>query len=81
MQTINRDNENESNSAAVNRPHIPNENLLPSEQGRVMYWHMGNRRKAKATVAITKNYTPFQITIYIISFAKKISFIAYLLFY
>lgn len=56
MQTINRDNEKESNSAAVNRPHIPNENLLPSEQGRVIYWHIGKSRKAKATVAITKNH-------------------------
>lgn len=37
MHTMNKESENESNSAAVNRPHIPNENLLPSEQGLVMY--------------------------------------------
>lgn len=54
MQTINKDNEKESNSATVNRPQTPNENLLSSEHGRVIYWHIGNNRKAKATVAMTR---------------------------
>lgn len=61
IQTMNKASEKESNSAAVNRPHIPKENLLPSEHGLVIYWHMGKRRKAKATVAITetrKNIIP-----------------------
>ena len=26
---------------------------LPGEQGLTRYWHMGRRRKARATVAIT----------------------------
>lgn len=30
-----------------------NTNLFPSEQGRMIYWHIGNRRKANAIVAIT----------------------------
>lgn len=54
MQTIKTDNENENSSAAVNLPHIPNDILLPSEHGLIMYWHIGNSKKAKATVAITK---------------------------
>lgn len=29
--------------------------LFPSEQGLMMYWHIGRRRNAKATVAITVN--------------------------
>lgn len=55
MQTINTDNEKENSSAAVNLPHIPNDILLPSEHGRIIYWHIGNSKKAKATVAITEN--------------------------
>lgn len=31
-----------------------NTNLFPSEQGRMIYWHIGNRRKANAIVAITE---------------------------
>lgn len=54
MQTMKTDRENDSNSAAVNLPHMPNEILFPSEQGLMMYWHMGSSRKARATVAITK---------------------------
>jgi hypothetical protein len=45
--------ENESSSAPVNLPHTPNDILLPSEHGRIIYWHMGNRRNANATVAMT----------------------------
>lgn len=37
MQTMNTESENDNNSAAVNRPHIPNDILLPSEQGRIIY--------------------------------------------
>lgn len=44
-----------NSSAAVNRPQTPNEKRLPSVQGRIMYWHMGSKRKASATVAITAN--------------------------
>lgn len=44
-----------NSSAAVKRPQIPKEKRLPSVQGRIMYWHMGNSRKASATVAITVN--------------------------
>lgn len=53
IHTMKTDNENDSSSAAVNLPHIPNEILLPSEHGRMIYWHMGSRRNARATVAIT----------------------------
>lgn len=78
MQTINRDSEKESNSAAVNRPHIPKENLLPSEQGLVIYWHMGRRRKAKATVAITEKKNCIVIQIYFI--LRKVIFYVHTLF-
>lgn len=54
MHTILTLSENESNSAPVNLPQTPNDILLPSEHGRIMYWHMGKRRNANATVAITK---------------------------
>lgn len=27
--------------------------FVPSEHGLIMYWHMGNSKKANATVAIT----------------------------
>lgn len=37
IQTMNTDNENESSSAPVKRPQIPNDILFPSEQGRMMY--------------------------------------------
>lgn len=37
MHTMKTDNENESNSAPVNRPHIPNDILLPSEHGLIIY--------------------------------------------
>lgn len=55
MHTMNTDRENDNNSAAVKRPHIPNEIFVPSEHGLMMYWHIGSRRKANATVAITEN--------------------------
>jgi len=45
--------ENESNSAPVNLPQTPNDILLPSEHGLIIYWHIGSKRNAKATVAIT----------------------------
>lgn len=53
MQTMKTDREKERSSAPVHRPQIPKEILFPLEQGRIMYWHIGRRRKAKATVAIT----------------------------
>ncbi|ERL86614.1 hypothetical protein D910_04021 [Dendroctonus ponderosae] len=53
-KTKSTDRENESNSAEVNRPHIPKDIFVPSEHGLIMYWHIGRSRKAKATVAITK---------------------------
>lgn len=53
MHTIKTESENESNSAPVKRPHIPNEILFPSEHGLIIYWHMGNSKNARATVAIT----------------------------
>lgn len=37
----------------VNLPQTPKEILLPSEQGLIMYWHIGNNKNARATVAIT----------------------------
>lgn len=54
MQTIDTAREKLKSSAAVKRPQIPNDILLPSEQGRIMYWHIGRSRKANATVAITE---------------------------
>lgn len=62
MHTMKTESENERSSAAVNLPHIPNEILLPSEHGLMIYWHIGNSKNAKATVAITKTLfitTPF----------------------
>lgn len=53
MHTIERAIEKLNNSAAVNRPHTPNDILFPSEHGRIMYWHIGNNKNANATVAIT----------------------------
>lgn len=54
MHTMNTDNEKDNSSAAVNLPHIPKEILFPSEHGLIIYWHIGNKRNAKATVAITE---------------------------
>lgn len=45
--------ENDNNSALVNLPQTPNDILFPSEHGLIIYWHMGRRRNASATVAIT----------------------------
>lgn len=42
-----------SSSAAVNRPQQPSDIRFPSVHGRMMYWHIGRRRKASATVAMT----------------------------
>merc|ERR1711899_78106 len=42
-----------SNSADVNRPHVPSDILFRFPQGLMRYWHIGSKRKAKATVAIT----------------------------
>merc|ERR1719471_1261300 len=46
-------------SARVNLPHIPSEILVPlvAWQGRTRYWHMGSKRNARATVAITAVHT------------------------
>lgn len=52
-QTIDRAKEKLNSSADVKRPQTPNEMRLPSEHGRMMYWHMGNSKNAKATVAMT----------------------------
>lgn len=54
MQTIDTDNVKLNSSAAVKRPQIPNDIRFPSVHGRIMYWHIGSKRKARATVAITK---------------------------
>lgn len=53
IHTILTLNENESNSAPVNLPQTPNDILLPSVHGRLIYSHIGNKRKASATVAMT----------------------------
>lgn len=50
------ESENDKISAPVNLPHTPNDILFPSEHGRVIYWHIGSKRNAKATVAITESY-------------------------
>lgn len=50
--TMATERENETSSAAVNRPHVPNEIFLPLEHGLMRYWHMGSSRKARAMVAI-----------------------------
>jgi len=55
MHTIETDNEKLNSSAAVKRPQKPNDIRLPSVQGRMIYWHIGKSKKAKATVAITLN--------------------------
>lgn len=53
IHTSIKDRKNDKISAAVNRPHTPNDIFWPVEQGRMRYWHIGNRRKANATVART----------------------------
>lgn len=53
MQTMDTASEKLKSSADVKRPHKPNDIRLPSEHGRIMYWHIGNKRNANATVAIT----------------------------
>lgn len=42
-----------SNSAAVKRPQQPKDIRWPSVHGRMMYWHIGRSRNARATVAMT----------------------------
>jgi len=37
IQTIKTERENDSSSAAVNLPQMPNEILFPSEQGLIIY--------------------------------------------
>ena len=44
-------------SASVNLPQTPSDILPLVEQGLTRYWHMGRRRKARATVAITAVHT------------------------
>lgn len=46
-----------NSSADVKRPQTPKEMRLPSEHGRIMYWHIGNNKNASATVAITMKST------------------------
>lgn len=53
IQTIDTESKKLKSSAAVKRPQKPNDTLFPSEHGRMMYWHIGSRRKARATVAMT----------------------------
>ena len=74
MVTMDNERPNETISAAVNRPHAPNDilnknrksasslqanfrkmttHLFPEVQGLRTYWHIGNSKKASATVAIT----------------------------
>ncbi len=53
MHTTVTDSIKLNNSAAVNLPQNPKEILLPSVQGRIMYWHIGRSKKASAIVAIT----------------------------
>lgn len=60
-QTIDNANEKLKSSAEVKRPHTPNDIRLPSEHGRIIYWHIGNNKNANATVAITKNKTNKQL--------------------
>lgn len=52
-QTMDNASEKLNSSADVKRPQTPNEMRLPSEHGRIMYWHIGNNKNASATVAIT----------------------------
>lgn len=52
-KTIVTDKVKLNNSAGVKRPQTPNDIRFPSLQGRIMYWHMGSSKKAKAIVAIT----------------------------
>lgn len=62
-QTMDTANEKLNSSALVYRPQQPNDIRLPSEQGRIMYWHIGNNRNASATVAITAVQTANNICI------------------
>lgn len=63
MHTIDTANEKLKSSAAVNRPQNPNDIRVPSEQGRIMYWHMGSSKNAKATVAMIAVHTANNICI------------------
>lgn len=63
MHTMETANVKLNNSAAVNRPQNPNDIRLPSEHGRIMYWHMGNSKKAKAIVAMIAVQTANSICI------------------
>lgn len=62
IQTIVKLSVKLKSSAAVKRPQKPNDMRLLSVHGLIMYWHIGSKRKARATVAITKienlNYIP-----------------------
>lgn len=63
MQTIDTANEKLNSSAAVKRPQNPNDIRLPSEHGRMIYWHMGRSKNANATVAIIAVHTANSICI------------------
>lgn len=58
-QTMDNASEKLNSSADVKRPQTPKEMRLPlpSEHGRIMYWHIGNNKNARATVAITMKST------------------------
>lgn len=63
MHTIETANEKLNSSAAVKRPQNPNDIRLPSEHGRMIYWHMGSSKNANATVAIIAVHTANNICI------------------
>ena len=79
MQTMLTLNENERSSAPVNLPQTPKDILLPSEHGRIMYWHMGSKRNASATVAITGKIKLFLVKFYEVECSEKNSAILNLL--
>lgn len=53
MQTTVIDMVKLNSSAAVKRPQQPSDIRWPSVHGRIMYWHIGSKRNARATVAMT----------------------------
>lgn len=63
MHTIDTANEKLNSSAAVKRPQNPSDIRFPSEQGLMMYWHMGRSKNANATVAIIAVHTANSICI------------------